>query len=72
MKLNAGRMFCILILLVWLSSLRKGIRNLFSPGIFILIRNGNDKRTTNVRCFSDSLMKSHASLDSHKASMWKI
>ena len=47
----------VLILLVWLSSLRKGMRNLLSLAFFILIRKGNDKRTSYVRCFYDSRMK---------------
>ena len=60
-QLNADVMFVIA---------EKGGRTFaFHLDLFILICNGDDQRTTIVRCFYDSLVKSHASSDSHKASM---
>ena len=47
-------MFIILVSSVWLSSLRMVITN---------------KRTTMEQCFYDSLVKPHASFDSHRANM---
>ena len=47
----------------------KGVDNVAFPwDLFRLICKGVDKRTTTVRCFYDSLLKSHKSFDTHKLS----
>ena len=45
-----------------------GVNVAFHWDLFRLICKGVDKRTTSVRCFYDSLLKSHTSFDTHKLS----